>query len=70
MMQEEIEALKKNLVLKCLENCNGEWFNLEVLDGNLIRVKMCQVNGEVRITTAAKIITVLTRYRPTVFELI
>ena len=28
-MQEEIEALKKNLVPKCSENRNGEWLLLE-----------------------------------------
>ena len=28
-MQAEIEALRKNLVQKCLENRMGEWLNLE-----------------------------------------
>ena len=42
MMQEEIEALKKNLVLKCHENCNGEWLNLEsrnLVPGDLMKLE-------------------------------
>ena len=42
MMQEEIEALKKNLVLKCLENCHSEWLNLEsrnLVPGDLVKLE-------------------------------
>ena len=41
-MQEEIEALKKNLVPKCPENRNGEWLNVEwrnLVPGDLVKLE-------------------------------
>ena len=53
MMQEEIEALMKHLVLKCLENCNGERLNLEsrnLVPGDLVKLEcggVVRTDGEV-----------------------
>ena len=53
MTQEEIEVLKKNLVLKCLEICNGEWLNLEsrnLVPGDLVKLEcggVVRADGEV-----------------------
>ena len=52
-MQEEIEALQKNLVPKCPENCSSEWLNLEwrnLVPGDLVKLEcrdLVLADGEV-----------------------